>query len=364
MDYVLKINMALQGAAAVFLLLLGMSLFWGRTGHRRRQYLAYAVLTHFAALCLAMLGGVELATPDGAWAAQACNAAAYTMEALSAAVFAICVLSDSDGTLRFKNRKEHVSVDLLAIAVVPVLIALSLETLLVNIKLLGITYALTLQAAYYWILTDREQTLNEREAAVSVQQSRMLAEQMRPHFIFNSLASIEALVQLDPDLATEAIENFSGYLRGHIDSMMTEDLIPFDKELEHIEEFIALEQVDPNRNFTVEYNLGVREFKIPALSLQPIVENAVVYGALSRRDGTGKVTLTTERVGQFIRIVVEDNGVGPKNPTEKQKTHVSVGIANAEERIKAQCGGTFHFALTDDGARTTYLIPAEVSSHA
>ena len=112
------------------------------------------------------------------------------------------------------------------------------------------------------------------------------------------------------------------------------------------------------KEYTNGRELNEKDFKIPALTVQPIVENAVKHGALSRKDGTGKVVVTTENVGQFVRITVADNGIGAAI-TDKQKQHRNVGLSNARSRIQTQCGGTLTINYGENGTRAVITIPKE-----
>ena len=97
-------------------------------------------------------------------------------------------------------------------------------------------------------------------------------------------------------------------------------------------------------------------FMIPPLTVQPIAENAIKHGALTRRDGTGKVVIKTEDHGENIVITVSDNGTGAKL-TDKQKEHRSVGIENAKKRLAVQCGGTLDVNIGENGCTAVITLP-------
>ena len=104
----------------------------------------------------------------------------------------------------------------------------------------------------------------------------------------------------------------------------------------------------------MEYDLKAKAFLIPPLTVQPLVENAVKHGALTHRDGSGKVHLSTEDRGQFVRVVVEDNGMG--QASEKAPAHKGVGLSNVEKRL-ASFGGSLQVDIGDGGSRACVLIP-------
>lgn len=181
------------------------------------------------------------------------------------------------------------------------------------------------------------------------------AVQMQPHFIFNTLSAIRTLCRTDPALAEESIDNLAGYLRGSIDAFSSEELIPFDDEFRHIRQYIDLEQADPAKKFHFEYELDVRDFRVPALTVQPIVENAVKHGALTRKDGRGRVQLSTEEVGGFIRITILDNGYGYKELTEKENKSKGIGIENTKERLETLCRGSLSISSDGAGKKRSFL---------
>jgi LytS/YehU family sensor histidine kinase len=199
----------------------------------------------------------------------------------------------------------------------------------------------------------------ERERQLSEEKLRIINNQMQPHFIFNTLSAIESLCQTDPQAAAESVENLAGYLRGNMDALTSEGLIPFDTEMRHIRQYIALEQTDPSRRFSFDYELNVRDFLLPALTIQPIVENAVKHGALTRRDGSGRVILTTDQIGRMVRITVTDNGTGNDDLTEAQKEKKGIGIESTEKRLETLCNGSLRILSDGQGTRAVILIPKQ-----
>ena len=101
----------------------------------------------------------------------------------------------------------------------------------------------------------------------------------------------------------------------------------------------------------------MRDFKIPALSIQPIVENAVKHGALTHRDGTGRVLLSTEAFGETIRVTVTDNGLHNAALTEAQRESRGIGIESTRKRLSALCGGSLQIFPDETGTRAVILIP-------
>ncbi|MBR1383617.1 MAG: histidine kinase [Ruminococcus sp.] len=190
------------------------------------------------------------------------------------------------------------------------------------------------------------------------ERNKLLVAQIQPHFIFNSLVTVQSLCYTDSDAAAEYIDVFGDYLRANIDSLSSDEPISFESELDHINHYVTLEKAGTDVDFTMVYELHIRDFKIPPLTVQPIVENAIKHGALTRRDGSGVVKIKTEEIDGNIVITVTDNGTGTNVAlTSKQKEHRSVGIENARKRLELQCGGTLEVNITGSGASAVITIP-------
>lgn len=276
------------------------------------------------------------------------------------------VYSDAAGYFQSsKERETPVSLSLVMKVFIPLFLGLIIQQFIKGFYVFSFSYGFSILLVTAHFRYTVEEELIRRERQNDMNRSKLLLEQMQPHFIFNSLMSIQDLCYSDGEKAVKYIEDFSGYLRGNIDALTSESPIAFDTELEHIKEYISLERAGTDVEFEVVYELTARDFLIPALTVQPIVENAIKYGALSHRDGTGCVKLRTERNGNFLRIIVEDNGLSEAVLTEKQKNRKSVGIQNVKERLSVQCGGTLKIRRENGVTRAVILIPVkEVHSYA
>ena len=223
---------------------------------------------------------------------------------------------------------------------------------------------------YYFFLaainySETQKKLYESRLELEQEKIRLMTAQIQPHFIFNSLSTLQSLCYTDGEAAADLIIVFGNYLRANIDSLSSDKPIPFSTELEHIRQYISIVKAGTNIDFDVIYELKTTSFSVPPLTVQPIVENAIKHGALTRSDGTGRVTVKTEDTGDTITITITDNGTGA-DLTDKQKEHYSIGIENAKKRLALQCGGTLKVELTSDGSTAMITIPtaskkAEVS---
>lgn len=140
-------------------------------------------------------------------------------------------------------------------------------------------------------------------------QLELMMGQIQPHFIFNTLSSIRALVKVDPDTAYNMIYDFSNYLRANVDNVTNLDGIKFSSEVEHIKNYVNIEKVRFGIRLNVEYDIRVNDFIVPPLSIQPLVENAIKHG-VTKKVGGGTVWLRSYPDGGYNVVEVEDNGTG------------------------------------------------------
>ena len=355
-------NLVLDSCGILILLLYLLPLFlrkhtWG-FNRRKMNLLLYATIAHLFVLVLQVAESVCLLASNAEQAAAVCRLLAVLINLLSAIIFLLCLLCDDQGAIRLP-RGRQIPLRQIICAVLPPTLAFCLLFLLPGFHFVALAWAVSLSLNHALIMTDNEKKLMETEKHLGLTQAAQLAVQMQPHFIFNTLSSIESLCQTDPQAAAESVENLAGYLRGNMDALNSEGLIPFDTEMRHIRQYIALEQADPSRRFSFDYELNIRDFSLPALTVQPIVENAVKHGALTRRDGSGKVMLTTDRIGQMIRITVADNGTGRDDLTEAQRTNKGIGIENTRKRLETLCNGDLRITSDSRGTRAVILIPQQ-----
>mgnify|MGYP004645917533 FL=1 len=209
---------------------------------------------------------------------------------------------------------------------------------------------------------------SEEEQRVRTQ---MMLTQIRPHFIYNILASIQVLCLKDPQKAAGAVACFSSYLRGNMDSIGNENLVPFPYELAHVENYVTLERIRFGEKLKVCYEFEKgwdMDFDIPVLSLQPIVENAIKYGVGDKKGG-GTVWISVRREGDSALVEIRDDGVGvdARNLNELPirddgKTHV--GLHNVQARVKLMAGGSLEFFSKKDwGTIVTIKVPWRRKTH-
>ena len=146
---------------------------------------------------------------------------------------------------------------------------------------------------------------------------------MQPHFLYNTLGTIQEIVLSDPVYASELIGDFSIHLRSCIRAMANDAPLPFDQELANIKAYVNIEKMRFGDKLNVLYNIRFRDFFILPFSVQPLVENAIRHGIYERGEQGGLVVIQTEKKEDTVQITVEDNGVG--FDVEKFQTDLSEG---------------------------------------
>ncbi len=175
----------------------------------------------------------------------------------------------------------------------------------------------------------RIKDLNKGEVEHILFKQEILREQIKPHFIFNSLNAIKNLYHKDVNVADEALIRFSKHLRTNVDAL-DKDMIPFEDELVNIINFVELENVRLDKKFTLLLDIQFQDFFVPVLSLQPLVENAIKYSRVNEKE-EGYIQVRSYKEEQWIYILVSDNGVG--FDVAQISSH-SKGISNFKERFK------------------------------
>lgn len=199
--------------------------------------------------------------------------------------------------------------------------------------------------------------IHEMESKLQREQSMLMLSQIQPHFVFNSLGVIRELCYSDPEAAENAVVKFSNYLRRNMDSLSCDSLISFREELNHVKNYIDLEQLRFGDKLDVEYDIEDNAFMLPVLSLQPIVENAVRHG-LRKKSGKGRIKISSIKRESWHEIIIEDNGIGFDVETDglnKKDDKYHIGLSNVKTRIETMCSGRLMIA-SKPGAGTCITI--------
>lgn len=160
-----------------------------------------------------------------------------------------------------------------------------------------------------------------------------LQAQIKPHFVFNVLSSIKNLYHRDAESGDDAIDLFSRHLRAQVSAANT-DLIPLERELDNVQTYIELESMRRGTELNVVFDIEYSDFLIPALSLQPFVENAIKYSRIDEKPD-GSIRISSHRDGEGVLLEITDNGVGFDVDSIPSS---SCGIRNSVERFRLLTG--------------------------
>ncbi len=211
------------------------------------------------------------------------------------------------------------------------------KTMLFRITVLAATSLLV-----FWLLKKRIKTIrNQAELKQKIAETEMMAlrAQMNPHFIFNCINSIDALIQSnDKYSATVYLNKFAKLLRNILDSSK-QNTVPFSKDAETLKLYIELEELRHenkfNTNFKVDEELLNSDYKVPPLIVQPFVENAILHGLRNKEGNEGILNIDIKKVSNTIQYVITDNGIG-REAAEKimQNKESHYGMQMSYDRIK------------------------------
>ncbi|MBQ0072463.1 MAG: histidine kinase [Spirochaetales bacterium] len=208
---------------------------------------------------------------------------------------------------------------------------------------------------YVYLVSEMDDEVIQLDKELTEQKTQVILSQIQPHFLYNSLAAISTLCLLEnAETPRIAIEKFANYLRGNLEVLKGNSMVHFDKELDHIQTYLWLEKMRFQDDLEVVYDIQERNFLLPSLLIQPLVENAVKHGICQKEHG-GTVTISTRREKDGVYITVADTGVGFDTNAMPEDGKLHVGLENTMERIKNLCHGSM---LVESvlGERTTVTI--------
>ena len=197
-------------------------------------------------------------------------------------------------------------------------------------------------------------------ASVREAELRALKSQINPHFLFNSLNSLRALIDEDAPRARESVTRLANMLRYSLQSGQLET-VPLEEELRIVEDYLALEQIRHENRLRVRWDITaeVRAKAVPPMLLQTLVENAVKYGISVRREG-GELFISARIEANCVHIRVTNPGeLNPPSSASAARAGSStgVGLRNASERLKLLFGERATLRLMSGGAD---LVTADV----
>ena len=263
------------------------------------------------------------------------------------------MLLDLSLIIQYRKRISHqIFISLISYIILP-MIALIIQTFYYGISLINIAISISMILMFVVAMVEQNQNLAYKQKEAADLKISLMLSQIAPHFIYNSLTTIQGLCERDPKLAKETVGEFAGYLRGNLESLSEEETISFERELKHVQCYLAIEKKRFGERVNVEYHIQEEDFMIPALTLQPIVENAVKHGICKKENG-GTVYISTERKADRIYVTVRDDGVGFDMDKQKQRgSHI--GLDNVRSRLRSMCHGSL-LIESREGAGTVVVI--------
>ena len=199
-----------------------------------------------------------------------------------------------------------------------------------------------------------EHRLQEQEKLLLAAKIEALANQINPHFLFNTLASISSLVRTQPETARTLITKLSGLLRRLMRS--TDHFVTLREELESVDEYLDIEVVrfGPQLKVIKRISPDTLDIVVPSMILQPLVENSIKHG-LARKVGEGRITITTViRDGHTI-IEVHDDGLGMTEERLERALGGGIGLSNVNERLRTIYGANYQLKLRSVPGQGTWV---------
>ena len=199
-----------------------------------------------------------------------------------------------------------------------------------------------------------EARVNRLETRLVEARMRLLRSQLHPHFLFNALNSVTALISSEPRRAAEMLHRLCGFyaIASATDGRKT---VRLQEELDFVRQYIDIEQIRFGPRLTTFMDIApeVADAEVPTLILQPLAENAIKHG-IGVQPGPGTLAITAHARGERLSIFIEDSGAIDASPIRD-----GVGLANTRERLRQLYGsdGTIAIAPIDSGTRVTVTIP-------
>lgn len=310
-------------------------------------------VVYIAMIVVAMLGdGIVYVTADG----QYFRSSWYPVVLVP---LILIMLLNFIATIKRRNRLSRKTLKSFLGAILPVMVVLVIHMFIDIYPIIDICMIFFSLLLYSVAVSDQIEKNLMHERAIAKQQ-REIAEQqreiadqrlsimvleMRPHFIYNTLTSIYCLCRQDPEQARQVIMDFTAYLRKNFTAVASSSPIPFSQELEHTQAYLAVEQAQYEDSLFVEYDTPHIRFRVPPLTLQPIVENAIKHG----RDpyaGPFHISIRTRKTDTGSEIIVTDDGRGYE-PAGNDEPHIA--LKNIIQRLEMMCGGELAITRGDTG---------------
>ena len=233
-----------------------------------------------------------------------------------------------------------------------------------TISLVGSVVVGTLLSSIVFLIFNAKQQQVVAEKRAAEAQLRLLQAQIEPHFLFNTLANVVALIDHEPAKARQMLSAFTDYLRGGL-SGLRRDAGSLADELALAEAYLRVQQsrMDDRLRYVIDADDSVRAALLPPLLLQPLVENAVQHGLEPTLDG-GTVHVQARAEGDWLVVEVRDDGRGPEPPPRRTQGN-GLALANIRERLLQRYGdaASLEMLAADPGTLARLRLPLELPTH-
>ncbi|HKO18843.1 MAG TPA: histidine kinase [Acidobacteriaceae bacterium] len=213
-----------------------------------------------------------------------------------------------------------------------------------NLVIFWCTFALFRGIGYYQQLREKEEAAAELRTQLAHAQVRALRMQLNPHFLFNTMNSISSLIRIDPAAADVMLEQLSNLLRMTLQRGEVQ-LIPLSDEMQFTEMYLAMQDLRFAGRVQQEISIdpGLHDALVPAMLLQPLIENAYCHG-LSRIQRDGVLVIAARRQNSMLHLRVANSGVGLA-PNDEE--HKGVGLSNVQHRLTLHYGDNQKFSIQE-----------------
>lgn len=215
-------------------------------------------------------------------------------------------------------------------------------------------FVIMLQINMHQQYNKQKEEFKLKEQEVMDSRVELMMSQIRPHFMYNTLGTIYTLCLADSKKAADVVYDFSQYLRGNFKELERKSLIPVERELKHVRHYTNIEQVRFD-DIKIEFDLQCTDFVLPALTVQPLVENSIKHGLMGLEEG-GNLKISTYETENDYWVSVEDDGIGFDESILYEENDVKrhLGIKNIKGRLEVMCNGTL--TITSEKGKGTKAV--------
>ncbi len=210
-----------------------------------------------------------------------------------------------------------------------------------------------------WNNTRNEVKLEEQQRSLIEARLDALTRQINPHFLFNTLNSVAALIRTDPTQARTMVTRLSNILRRLL--RRTENFTTLRDEITFLDDYLSIEMVRFGEKLRFQKDIAPETLgmQLPSMVLQPLIENSIKHGLGNKIEG-GTVTLRARRGDARLVVTVEDDGVGIPQDRLAHMLEEGVGVSNVSERLKVLFGDDYRIRIESkpgDGTRIELEVP-------